>query len=105
MLYLLLVVVLIGLALLASGLRIVPQKRTLIIERLGKFHGRADAGVNLIVPVLDRVRARHDLREQITSIACGTSSGHSTSITRSRPAMRSIPNCEPPWMQARNSGG
>jgi len=68
MIYLVLAVVVIGLALLASGLRIVPQKRTLIIERLGKFHGRADAGVNLIVPVLDRVRAGHDLREQITSI-------------------------------------
>ena len=68
MVYLLLVVLLVGLALVASGLRIVPQKRTLIIERLGKFHGRADAGVNLIVPVLDRVRARHDLREQITNI-------------------------------------
>src|ERR1043166_2462221 len=68
MVYVLLAVLLVGLALIASGLRIVPQKRTLIIERLGKFHARADAGVNLIVPVLDRGRAGHGLREQINNI-------------------------------------
>ncbi|HXY69086.1 MAG TPA: SPFH domain-containing protein [Gemmatimonadales bacterium] len=53
---------------LASGIKIVAQKQVLIIERLGRFHARADAGVNLIVPFFDSVRARHDLREQITNI-------------------------------------
>ncbi len=53
---------------LAAGLRIVPQKQVLMIERLGKFHSRADAGINIIVPFIDRVRARLDLREQITNI-------------------------------------
>ena len=53
---------------MASGIKIVAQKQVLIIERLGRFHARADAGVNLIVPFFDSVRARHDLREQITNI-------------------------------------
>jgi regulator of protease activity HflC (stomatin/prohibitin superfamily) len=50
------------------SLKIVAQKQVLIIERLGKFHTKAEAGVNLIIPFFDSVRARHDLREQITNI-------------------------------------
>ena len=50
------------------SLKIVPQKQVLIIERLGRFHSKAEAGVNLIIPFFDSVRARHDLREQITNI-------------------------------------
>lgn len=61
------VLVLVVLALL-TGLKIVPQKQVLIIERLGRFHSKAEAGVNLIVPFFDSARARHDLREQITNI-------------------------------------
>ncbi len=62
------IVVVVVFLILASGIRIVPQKSVLIIERLGRFHARADAGVNLIVPFIDSVRTRHDLREQITNI-------------------------------------
>src|SRR6202040_18465 len=39
-----------------------------IIERLGKYHRTAEAGLNTIVPFLDSVRATIDLREQITKI-------------------------------------
>ncbi len=48
--------------------KIVPQKQAMIIERLGKFHTTADAGLNIIIPFLDSVRAVLDLREQITPI-------------------------------------
>src|SRR5439155_1260802 len=47
---------------------IVPQKQVKIIERLGKYHRTAEAGLNTIVPFLDSVRATIDLREQITKI-------------------------------------
>ena len=56
------------LVLIVLSLKIVPQKQVKIIERLGRFYKRADAGVNLIVPLLDSVRATVDLREQITKI-------------------------------------
>jgi regulator of protease activity HflC (stomatin/prohibitin superfamily) len=49
-------------------IKIVPQKQALIIERLGKFHRVAEAGLNTIVPFIDAVRAVIDLREQITKI-------------------------------------
>jgi regulator of protease activity HflC (stomatin/prohibitin superfamily) len=53
---------------LAKTIKIVPQKQVMIIERLGKFHSAAGAGLNIIVPFLDSVRAILDLREQITPI-------------------------------------
>ena len=56
-------------AVVLKGVKIVPQKQVLIIERLGKYHAQADAGINLIIPFFDSVRERHDLREQITNIA------------------------------------
>lgn len=49
-------------------IKIVPQKQVMIIERLGKFHMKAEAGLNFIVPFLDSVREIMDLREQITPI-------------------------------------
>ena len=53
---------------LFSSVKIVPQKQVLLIERLGRFHKKAEAGLNIIVPFLDSVRERIDLREQITPI-------------------------------------
>ena len=51
-----------------KAIKIVPQKQVKIIERLGKYHRTAEAGLNTIVPFLDSVRDTIDLREQITKI-------------------------------------
>ncbi len=56
------------LILLMRTIKIVPQKQVKIIERLGKYHRTAEAGLNTIVPFLDAVRDTIDLREQITKI-------------------------------------
>jgi len=56
------------LVVLMRTIRIVPQKQVKIIERLGRFHRLAEAGLNTIVPFLDSVRDSIDLREQITKI-------------------------------------
>ena len=66
-------IVLLGLAfvlliVLMRTIKIVPQKQVKIIERLGKFHRTAEAGLNTIFPFLDSVRETIDLREQITKI-------------------------------------
>jgi regulator of protease activity HflC (stomatin/prohibitin superfamily) len=49
--------------------RIVPQARAYVIERLGSYSRTLDAGLDTIVPFIDRVRARVDLREQVVSFA------------------------------------
>jgi regulator of protease activity HflC (stomatin/prohibitin superfamily) len=66
-------IVLVGMAfvlivVLMRTIRIVPQKQVKIIERLGKYHRTAGAGLNTIVPFLDSIRETIDLREQITKI-------------------------------------
>jgi len=65
--------ILIGFALfvvvvLMKWIQIVPQKQVKIIERLGKYHRTAEAGLNTIIPFLDSIRETIDLREQITKI-------------------------------------
>ena len=50
-------------AFVIEGVRIVPQQRAFVIERLGRFHGVLEPGLNLIVPFLDRVAYTHDLKE------------------------------------------
>src|SRR5881394_4363787 len=68
MIVFLFVVALFLLVVLMKSIKIVPQKQVEIIERLGKYHGMAEAGLNIIVPFFDSVRDTLDLREQITKI-------------------------------------
>lgn len=62
------VLVLFVLVVLFKSIRIVPQKQAIIIERLGKFNTAGEAGLNVLIPFIDAVRATVDLREQITQI-------------------------------------
>jgi regulator of protease activity HflC (stomatin/prohibitin superfamily) len=68
MMYLLFVVALFLLIVLMKAIKIVPQKQVKILERLGRYHRTAEAGLNTIFPFLDSVRETLDLREQITKI-------------------------------------
>jgi regulator of protease activity HflC (stomatin/prohibitin superfamily) len=52
---------------IARSIRIVPQARAGIVERLGRYHRTLDAGLALIVPYVDRVKPLLDLREQVVS--------------------------------------
>jgi len=58
-------VLLIGLviAFVIEGVRIVPQQSAWVVERLGRFHGTLEPGLNLIIPFLDRVAYVHSLKE------------------------------------------
>src|SRR5687768_5192772 len=51
----------------AAGVRIVPQARAGIVERLGRYHRTLDPGLTVIVPFVDRLRPLIDLREQVVS--------------------------------------
>src|SRR5450631_4150844 len=39
-----------------SGVKIVPQAKVMVIERLGRFHRLATSGLNIIVPIMDKAR-------------------------------------------------
>ena len=46
-----------------EGVRVVPQQYAWVIERWGKYFRTLEPGLNLIVPVIDRVAYRHLLKE------------------------------------------
>src|SRR5437868_14548078 len=58
--FLLFVVVLI---VIIQAIRVVPQQRAWVVERWGKFHAVLEPGLNFVVPFVDRIAYRHDLRE------------------------------------------
>ena len=61
------IIVLFGLIVLSRAIRIIPQASAGIVERLGRYHRTLQAGLNVIVPFVDRVRPLIDLREQVVS--------------------------------------
>ena len=51
----------------ASAIRIVPQARRYNIERFGRYQRTLQPGLNLIIPLVDRVNTKLDVREQVYS--------------------------------------
>ncbi|MFL0409716.1 SPFH domain-containing protein [Microbacterium paludicola] len=60
-------VVIFVITVLVQAIRIVPQSEAFIIERLGRYHRTLYGGPHLLMPIIDRTRARVDLREQVVS--------------------------------------
>ena len=54
-------------AIALSAIRIVPQARAYNIERFGRYIRTLDPGLNFIIPGVDRVNSKFDLREQVFS--------------------------------------
>src|SRR5919199_459830 len=52
---------------LARTVRIVPQARAGVIERLGRYNRTLTPGLAIVVPFIDRLRPLIDLREQVVS--------------------------------------
>jgi regulator of protease activity HflC (stomatin/prohibitin superfamily) len=52
---------------LVRSVRIVPQQRHDVVERLGKYKRTLSPGLNLLVPFVDAVRTKVDMRENVVS--------------------------------------
>ncbi len=50
---------------IARSIVVVRQTQAYLVERLGRYNSTLDAGLHLLVPFFDKVRARVDLREQV----------------------------------------
>jgi len=46
-----------------KAIRVVPQQHAWVVERLGRFYAVLEPGLNFVIPFVDRVAFRHDLRE------------------------------------------
>jgi regulator of protease activity HflC (stomatin/prohibitin superfamily) len=52
---------------IARTIRIVPQARAGVVERLGRYSRTLNPGLTMVVPFVDRIRDMIDLREQVVS--------------------------------------
>jgi regulator of protease activity HflC (stomatin/prohibitin superfamily) len=46
-----------------ESIRVVPQQYAWVVERLGKYHETLQPGLNVIIPIVDRLAYRHSLKE------------------------------------------
>jgi len=60
------------------GFVVVPQQKTFVVERLGKFHTVLDSGLHFLIPLLDRIAYVHSLKEETITVP------NQTAITKVR---------------------
>jgi regulator of protease activity HflC (stomatin/prohibitin superfamily) len=65
----LIVVAVLLLIIAARTVRIIPQARAGVVERLGRYQRTLEPGVAVVMPFMDRVKPLIDLREQVVSFA------------------------------------
>ncbi len=53
----------VAIIIISRAIRVVPQQHALVIERLGRFFAVLQPGLNFVIPFVDRVAYKHDLRE------------------------------------------
>jgi regulator of protease activity HflC (stomatin/prohibitin superfamily) len=51
----------------ARTIRIIPQARAGVVERLGRYQRTLDPGLAIVIPIMDRVKPLIDLREQVVT--------------------------------------
>src|SRR5690242_1790867 len=64
---LILVIVVFAMVTLLRSVRVIPQQRMDVVERLGKYKRTLSPGLNILVPFVDAVRTKVDMREQVVS--------------------------------------
>ena len=66
--YFLIALLIIIVIIAVKSIKVVRQSEVYIIERLGKFHKIADAGLTIIIPFVDRVRSVVSLKQQTMDV-------------------------------------
>ncbi len=56
------------LIIIVKGIKIVPQSRAYVIERLGKYHATLEGGFHVIIPIIDSVAMTVTKQEQMIDI-------------------------------------
>ena len=61
------VLVIFAIIVVAKSIALIPQAEAAVIERLGRYSRTVSGQLTLLVPFIDRIRARVDLRERVVS--------------------------------------
>ncbi|MBP7348496.1 MAG: paraslipin [Butyrivibrio sp.] len=64
-----LIILIIALLILTSCVKIVPQAHAYVVERLGAYQGTWKVGLHVMIPFVDRVARRVNLKEQVCDFA------------------------------------
>ena len=59
------IVALVVIALLVTNIRIVPQARAYVVERLGAYYGTWQVGLHFKVPLIDKIARKVSLKEKV----------------------------------------
>jgi regulator of protease activity HflC (stomatin/prohibitin superfamily) len=65
----LVIVILFIIVAVLSTFKVVPQRSVYIIERLGKFNRALEAGFHILIPFIDKVAYKQNLKEQALDVA------------------------------------
>ncbi len=63
------IIIIILLVLVVLGVKIIPQSRAKVVERLGSYHATLQTGVHYIIPFIDRVASDVTLKEIVKDFA------------------------------------
>lgn len=61
-------ILVLAVVLLKNAIKFVPQNQAYVIERFGKYQSTKEAGLNFIIPFIDRISADRSLKEQAVDV-------------------------------------
>ena len=64
-----LIVIIILVVIAASGIKIIPQSRAFVVERLGAYHRTMQTGLHYVIPFIERVANNVSLKEIVKDFA------------------------------------
>lgn len=64
-----LIIIIIIIVIVASGIKIIPQSRAYVVERLGAYHRTMQTGLHYVIPFIERVANNVSLKETVKDFA------------------------------------
>ena len=63
--FIFILIAVIVLGILSTCIRVVPQAQALVVERMGAYLGTYGVGIHFLIPFIDRVAKKVNLKEQV----------------------------------------
>ena len=64
-----LIVIIILIVIFVSGIKIIPQSKAFVVERLGAYHRTMQTGLHYVIPFIERISNRVNLKEIVKDFA------------------------------------
>ena len=64
-----LIVIIILVVIFVSGIKIIPQSKAFVVERLGAYHRTMQTGLHYVIPFIERISNKVNLKEIVKDFA------------------------------------